>query len=249
MRKEVASYYNCINRLDVGLGLLFQTLEKADVLENTIIVFLGDHGVPFTRAKTTCYEAGEQVPFIVKWPGVSRAGLRCADFISSVDIMPTLLDAAGTDYPPVAGRSLRDVLAGSTPKDWRTELCAEYTSHAPQHLYPRRSIRTERYKLIYNLDSSRKNPVPYIGATRPKPGVVEIKPGMEAAYRTTEAPPEFELYDLSKDPHETVNVAGNPEVAGVLKRLKADLLKWRQNTDDPLLDPAEMQRLKKAHGL
>ncbi|QHI69168.1 sulfatase family protein [Tichowtungia aerotolerans] len=249
VRQEVASYYNCVNRLDVGLGMLFQTLEKAGMLDDTLIIFLGDHGVPFSRAKTTCYEAGEQVPFFVKWPGVSRAGLRCTDFISSVDIMPTLLDAAGIACPPVAGRSLREVVTGSTPNDWRKELCSEYTSHAQQHLYPRRSVRNERYKLVHNLDSSRKNPVPYIGATRPKPGVVEIKPGMEAAYRTTEAPPEFELYDLSKDPHETVNIVGNPEVAEVLKRLKADLLKWRRNTADPLLDPAELQRLKKAHGL
>lgn len=249
VRKEVASYYNCVNRLDVGLGLLFQTLEKSGKLKNTIIVFLGDHGVPFTRGKTTCYEAGEQVPFIVKWPGVSRSGLRCADFISSVDIMPTLLDAAGMDGPPSAGRSLRRVLAGKTPKGWRKKLCAEYTSHAPAHLYPRRSIRNERYKLIHNLDSSRKNPIPYIEGTRPKPGVTEIDPGMEAAYKTTETPPEFELYDLSKDPYETVNIVGNPEVAEVLKKLKKELLTWRQETDDPLLDPAELQRLKTAHGL
>ncbi len=250
VRQEVAAYYNCVSRLDVGLGLLFQTLEKAGTLENTIIVFLGDHGVPFTRGKTTCYEAGEQVPFVVKWPGVSRSGLRSEDFISSVDIMPTLLDAAGVKSPPpTAGRSLRGVLAGKTPKDWRSTLCAEYTSHAKEHLYPRRSIRNERYKLIHNLDASRKNPVPYIGETRPKPGVTQIEPGMEAAYETTEAPPEFELYDLGKDPHETVNLAGNPEVAAVLAKLKSELMEWRRETGDPLLDPDELQRLITAHGL
>jgi N-sulfoglucosamine sulfohydrolase len=249
VRNEVAAYYNCVNRLDVGLGLLFQTLEKSGRLEDTVIIFLGDHGVPFTRGKTTSYEAGEQVPFIMKWPGISRSGLRSRAFVSSVDIMPTLLDAAGIDGPPSAGRSLRDVLSGKTLKNWRKALCAEYTSHAPQHLYPRRSIRNERYKLIHNLDSSRKNPVPYIGATQPKSGVTEIEPGMKAAYQTTEHPPEFELYDLGKDPYETVNLAGNPELATVLVELKAGLMKWRQDTEDPLLDPSELERLKKAHGL
>lgn len=249
VRQEMAAYYNCVNRLDVGLGLLFQALEKADVLEDLLVIFVSDHGVPFTRGKTTCYEAGEQVPFILKWPGESRAGLRSTAFVSSVDILPTILDAAGIDCPPVAGRSLREVVAGRTPKEWRDSLCAEYTSHAPQHLYPRRSIRTERWKLVHNLDSSRANPVPYIGATRPNPGVTEIEPGFEAAYKTTEHPPEFELYDLEKDPHETVNLVGNPELATVLMKLKADLMKWRQETEDPLLDPNELERLKKAHGL
>jgi N-sulfoglucosamine sulfohydrolase len=248
IRKEVAAYYNCVNRMDAGLGMLFQALKKAGVYDETLIVFLGDHGVPFTRAKTTSYEAGDAVPFIVKWPGVSKAGLRSGDFVSSVDILPTFLEAAGAQNPPVAGRSLRGVLQGKTPPDWRTLLFTSYTSHAPEHFYPRRAVRNTRYKLIHNLDSSRKNPVPYIGATRVRSGT-QPSPQMKSAYETMENPPEFELYDLSKDPHETVNLAGNPELATVLMELKADLMNWRQETGDPLLDPAELQRLKEAHGL
>ncbi|MCF7816413.1 MAG: sulfatase [Kiritimatiellales bacterium] len=248
VREEVAAYYNCVNRMDVGLGMLLENLKKAGVYDDTLIIFLGDHGVPFTRAKTTAYEAGEAVPFIVEWPGVGEAGVRNNDFISSVDIMPTILDAVGADCPPVAGQSLRRVVEGKTPAAWRKVLFAEYTSHAAEHFYPRRSVRNKEFKLIHNLDFSRANPIPFIDATRIRPGVT-VDPHMQAAYETTEHPPEWELYQLGKDPYETVNLVGNPEYAAELKKLQAMLRDWQKETDDPLLDPAELQRLKKLHGV
>ena len=65
-----------------------------------------------------------------------RPGLKCSDFISSVDIVPTILDAAGVHCPKVAGHSLRDVVQGRTPPDWRKLLFAEYTSHAETNAHP-----------------------------------------------------------------------------------------------------------------
>lgn len=248
LRQEVAIYYNCVKRLDVGLGLLFDELRQAGVYDQTLIIFLSDHGVPFTRAKTTAYEAGEAVPFIVRWPGVGQPGLRNDDFISSVDIMPTVLDALGLDAPPMAGRSLRLVVRGETPLDWPTSAFGAYGSHAQQHFYPRRSVRNERYKLIHNLDSVRPNPVPFIGAARLSPDT-SMDPRMEQAYQTVRHPPEWELYDLRKDPHETTNLAGHPEMKDVLWQMQQTLKEWRVKTDDPLLDPAELERLKKAHDI
>jgi N-sulfoglucosamine sulfohydrolase len=247
VREEVAAYYNGIKRMDVGLGLLFDELRQAGVYDQTLILFLGDHGPPFTRAKMSIYEAGEAIPFVIRWPGVSQAGLRSADFVSTIDIVPTVLDAVGVECPPVEGQSLRPVVQGKTPPDWRKQLYSSYASHAVSHFYPRRAVRNERFKLIHNLDHERANPHPYIIATRPRPGVV-VDPRWEDAYKTNLHPPEFELYDLSKDPYETTNLAGNPELATVLMELKADLMNWRQQTGDPLLDPAELERLRKAHG-
>ena len=246
VRKEVAAYYNCVRRMDTGLGMLFDELRSAGQLENTVIIFLGDHGVPFIRAKTTCYEAGEEVPFIVKWPGAGQPGLRCSDFISSVDIMPTILDAAGVHCPKVAGHSLRDVVQGRTPPDWRKLLFAEYTSHAETHFYPRRSVRDGHFKLIHNLDYTHPNPITQIGLTDPK-FLTHSK--MKRSYETNAHPPEWELYDLKKDPHETVNQADNPEYAERLKKLQDALMDWRVETDDPLLDPRELERLAKTHNL
>lgn len=243
---EVVAYYNCVNRMDAGLGMLFDQLKKAGKYDNTLIVFLSDNGPDFTRAKTTCYEAGLQVPFVVKWPGTSVAGLQCDDFVSEVDIVPTILDAVGAACPLVAGRSLRSVLQGDTPKDWRKDLFAEYTSHAEIHFYPRRSIRAGNLKLIHNLDAVRKNPVNRRGIDR----LAGLKDeSLRTAFETALHPPEWELYNLDKDPYEWVNLAGNPEYAAALNKLRDMLQGWQKKTVDPLLDPAELQRLKKAHGL
>jgi N-sulfoglucosamine sulfohydrolase len=242
----VAAYYNGVNRMDAGLGLLFDQLKKAGRYDNTLIIFIGDNGPDFTRAKTTCYEAGLQVPFVIKWPGVSQAGLKCAALVSAVDIVPTALDAVGAECPPVAGSSLRAVVQGETPADWRKELYAEYTSHAQTHFYPRRSLRDGSWKLIHNLDFGRVNPVPRRGSGR----IAQLTdPVWIAAFATDLNPPEWELYNLEKDPDERINLAGNPEYAAPLKKFQDALQNWQKETGDPLLNPEELQRLKKAHGL
>jgi N-sulfoglucosamine sulfohydrolase len=245
---QVAAYYNCVNRMDVGLGLLFDQLRQSGKYDNTLIVFLSDNGPDFTRAKTTCYEAGVRVPFLVKWPGVSTAGLVCRSFISSVDLMPTLLDAAGASCPPVEGRSLREVVQGKTPADWPDTMFTEYTAHVDRHFYPRRAIRGERFKLIHDLDSARENPVPHRGFVHS----LVLKPENRAfknAYFTAFHPPEWELYDLTKDPHETVNLIGNPEYADELKILQTQLTRSQEKTGDPMLDPDELSRLHKLYGI
>ncbi len=121
-RTEAAAYYNAIRRMDTGLGMLFDVLKERERWDNTLVVFIGDHGPPFTRAKTTVYEAGEQIPFIVRWPGVSVDGTRSEALVSVVDIMPTVLDAAGVAPPPMAGKNLRPLLAGDVPHAGRRHL-------------------------------------------------------------------------------------------------------------------------------
>lgn len=246
-RAEAAAYYNSIRRMDTGLGLLFDVLKERDRWDDTLVIFVSDHGPPFARAKTTVYEAGIHIPFIVRWPGVSVPGTRTGAFASLVDIMPTVLDAAGIKPPDMAGRSLRPVLGGDVPDDWRKLLFTEYTAHAPEHFAPRRTVRDERFKLIHNLLPDHPNPVPYQGSTRPGRGN-QLDPAFEAAYRTMEKPPEWELYDLVSDPFELTNLIDEPAKQEEFVRLKAGLLAWREETNDPLLDPDELLRLKKNHG-
>jgi N-sulfoglucosamine sulfohydrolase len=230
------------------VGLLLQELARAGVMERTVVVFVSDHGAPFSRAKTTTYEAGVGVPLIIHWPGAGRAGLRSEALVSTVDLMPTLLEAARIAPPRTEGRSLRPLLSGSTPAQWRGLLFSEYNAHAPEHLYPRRAVRTARFKLIHNLDSACRNPLSYIGTTRLSP-TVRPAPGWNPAYRNLFHPPEFELYDLRVDPFETNNLANRPQQAERLANLQAALLRWRQRTGDPLLEPTELPRLKAALGV
>lgn len=245
VRDEVAAYYNCLSRVDTGIGLLLERLAQSGHADDTIVVFLGDHGAPFSRAKTTCYEAGERVPFLVRWPGVTQAGLVSDALVSSVDIMPSVLDAVGVALPPgLAGRSLAPLCAGrKTP--WRETICAEYTTHAPGHFFPRRSIFDGRYKLILNLLTDRPNPVPHIGPGNR--GLTAEGSVERAAYDTHCHPPPVELYDIQRDPVEFHNLADEPALADVKARLLAALREWREETDDRTLDPAYLAALTREH--
>ena len=109
MRKRVAGYYNCVQRVDAAVGLLMHALEQTGQRERTLVIFLGDHGPPFSRGKTTCYEAGLRVPFLLDWPGVGRPHVS-QELVSAVDIAPTVFDATGLSIPAnVHGMSLRRV--------------------------------------------------------------------------------------------------------------------------------------------
>ncbi len=250
VRKEVAGYYDCVDRIDVGIGMLMEELEKSGHAEDTLVIFIGDHGPPFTRGKTTCYEAGLRIPFMVRWPGHVPTGRISDALVSTVDIMPTFLDAAGLAIPAgLAGRSLLPLLQGRETA-WRDMLCAEYTTHHPGGYFPRRSIRDSRYKLILNLLPDRPNPIKNVD------GCAAFRTSQLAEYegtRTREVmdrhanPPAIELYDLFEDMDELHNLAGKAEYADVEKRLLQGLEQWRRDTEDPLLDPDELVALTRVH--
>ncbi|MFK7768643.1 MAG: sulfatase [Mariniblastus sp.] len=94
-RAEIAQYYQSCARIDQGLGRLIEILKEANVYDKTLIVFTSDHGMAFAGAKTTVYEPGLRVPFVVRNPYVEKRGFESEAMISHVDITPTLLDFAG----------------------------------------------------------------------------------------------------------------------------------------------------------
>ena len=92
---ELAQYYQSCSRIDAGLGRLVQILKEADLYDKTMIVFTSDHGMAFAGAKTTVYEPGLRVPFIVRDPYQDQRGLVCDSLVSHVDITPSLANFAG----------------------------------------------------------------------------------------------------------------------------------------------------------
>ena len=236
LRAESVAYYNSVTRADYALGLLVESLRKAGKYENTLIIAMGDNGPPFSRAKATCYEAGLRAPFIVRWGGgVATKGSVRKELISSIDIMPTVLAAAGVEVPDnLPGQSIIPLLAG-IDVEWRHYLCGEYTSHNRQAFFPRRSVRDGRFKLIFNYLRT-ANPMAtafpafrYVKTTEQVPGYVKT------AYRTYQYPPEYELYDLSADPHEFYNLIDSPDHKDAVERLKQGLSQWQHETADTLV--------------
>jgi N-sulfoglucosamine sulfohydrolase len=94
-RSELAQYYQSCSRIDQGLGRLIEILKEAGLYDKTIIVFTADHGMAFAGGKTTVYEGGLRVPFVVRNPYEKKRGIRTQAMISHVDITPSLLDFAG----------------------------------------------------------------------------------------------------------------------------------------------------------
>ncbi|HZO51476.1 MAG TPA: sulfatase [Bryobacteraceae bacterium] len=240
---RTAGYFNAIQRLDVGIGQLMRVLEESGKAANTLVIFVGDHGPPFARGKTTVYESGLRVPFFLRWPGVTKPGQVNERFVSTVDILPTILDVMGTQAPKgLHGDSLRKAVRG---EKWREYLAAEFHCHGARPIFPRRAIRDTRYKLIHNLLAGREKPSTGIDGDQAYPYSREAKydgTPVRQAFETFANPPEFELYDLQRDSIEFHNLAGGKEIAQVEERLKKALHRWRTETSDPFLDPSFLEK-------
>ena len=237
-RKKIAGYYTCVHRIDAAIGMLMKVLEETEQKEDTLIIFLGDHGPPFTRGKTSCYEAGLRVPFIVRWPRVSVPHVS-RRLVGSVDIYPTILDAGGIEIPAgLHGRSLRRILKPGDA-DWRETLAAEFHFHGASPFFPRRAITDGRYKLIHNLRAGQLSAANSIDGDNAWTWAQQRSTSDLArqAMERLANPPEWELYDLEKDPVEFHNLAGDPSIEAIEKRLKESLEAWQEETADPFDDP------------
>jgi len=252
-RTKIAGYYNCVHRIDVAIGKLMEIMEETGNRENTLIILLGDHGPPFTRGKTSCYEAGLRVPFIVYWPSVSEA--HASDrLVGSIDIYPTILDAAGIDWTAgLHGRSLRPVLRKTNTADWRDTLVAEFHYHGASPFFPRRAITDGRYKLIHNLLAGQRNASNSVDGDRAW-HIAQALPSshpVRVAMERLSDPPEWELYDLREDPVEFTNLLDTPssqsDAKQVFTRLKQRLATWQKQTRDPFRDPEFGEQIQEKH--
>ncbi len=246
-RREVGTYYCAIQRVDWFLGKILALLDEYGHANNTLVIFSSDHGPShLLRGKTTPYEAGLRVPFIVRWPGVvAKPGTRCSALVSFVDLSPTFQEAAGITPPPyLPGHSLIPVFKGEPPA--RNLLYSSYVAHTTNQgsYWPTRTITDGRSKLIHNLNGNgcrRRIPDGYNNTrfllTKTLSEMPADSVARTVADRST-APPEFELYDLENDPGEIHNLIGQAEHSEIERSLREQLHKWRENViDDPFCDP------------
>ena len=248
-RKKIAGYYNCVHRIDAAIGMLMKELEECGHAEDTLIIFLGDHGPPFYRGKTSCYEAGLRVPFIVHWPGVSVAHTS-RRLVGSVDIYPTILDAAGVPRPEgLHGQSVRPTMYPGTKISWRRTLVAEFHYHGHTPFFPRRAITDGYHKLIHNIRAGELSALTSVDGDA-APAIardLDANDPVRIAMERTLNPPEYELCDLRKDPIEFHNLAGQESMSKIQARLVTALGKWQQQTKDPFKDPDFRDRVEKQY--
>ncbi|MGE3809558.1 MAG: sulfatase, partial [Gemmataceae bacterium] len=128
-RAELAQYYQSVSRVDQGLGRLLQILKDAGHYDDTLIVYISDHGIAMQGAKTTTYDPGLRSPCIVRNPYEKKRGVVTDAMVSWVDITPTILDfAGGLGKNQFQGRSFLPILATPKTKGW-DEIFASHTFH------------------------------------------------------------------------------------------------------------------------
>lgn len=249
LKQRTADYYNCMMRLDDYVGDLIRKLKESGKYENTLIVYMGDHGADIIRGKRTCYEGGVRIPLIISWQDRGKKGQVYEGLVSIIDLYPTFMEAAGTAVPEhLSGKSLLTALRGdNTPV--REYLFTEFHVHSHHNPYPQRAVRNDRYKLIHNLLSGTANPG-YAFTLRKKvdgdaleEALTEAPEQVAQAYARMEDPPEYELYDLQKDPYEWNNLAGKKKYRKVFKELSTALSSWQEQTLDPMIDKDLARRL------
>ena len=154
-QRYIKDYLRTIASVDDNIGRLLDYLDDAGLAENTIVVYtsdqgfyLGDHG---WFDKRWMYEESLRTPLIVRWPGVVAPGSENNDLVQNLDFAETFLDVAGVSIPDVMqGRSLRPLLEGTTPTDWRDAIYYQYFEYPGWHMVRRHyGVRTLRHKLIY----------------------------------------------------------------------------------------------------
>ncbi len=228
IKEDTAKYYSQTLQMDSIIGDILDVLDELGLTENTMVMFVSDNGAPFPGSKMTLYDRGTGTPLVVRWPQKVMAGMTLDMLTSTIDIMPTMLEAAGADIPgDTEGISFLPQLTGKSGRPNREALFMEMTYHV--HYLPTRAARTDRWKYIRNYSDIAR-------------GLDEMN-HMKWAHRLCELPdqpwksprvPE-ELYDLETDPNEQNNLVDNPEYGDVKERMSAMLGRHMKETDDPFL--------------
>ncbi len=160
-QRYIKDYLRCIASVDDNVGRLLDYLDESGLADNTVVFYtsdqgfyLGDHG---WFDKRFMYEESLRMPLLVRYPKEVRAGSVNDDIVLNLDFAETFLDYAGVPAPgDMQGRSLRPILAGKTPGDWRRSMYYHYYEYPAVHSVKRHyGVRTDRYKLIhfyYDID-------------------------------------------------------------------------------------------------
>ena len=238
VRLEISEYYNSVRRCDDTVGAALEALQDSGEAENTIVIFLSDNGMAFPFAKTNCYLNSTRTPWIMRWPGRIRAASRAAEhFISAIDLMPTLLDAAALDAPPAMdGRSFGPLLHGQG-QNGRDLVFTQFHQTAGRRNYPMRCVQNRHCGYIFNAWSNGVrvfNNEAQAGRT-----MRTMRAAAETDSRLGERVKLFlyrvpeELYDFERDPDALCNLIDDPDYAPELEALQGEMAQWMERSQDP----------------
>lgn len=232
-RHDLLDYAMEIEYMDSHLSKVLKVLEESGQLENTIIVFTSDHGMPFPRVKGNQYEAANHVPMAIMWKkGIKNAGRVVKDFVNMTDLAPTFLEIAGITHAsssmrPMIGKSLVSIFnstkAGQVEPERNFQLVGmeRHDFGRPNDEgYPVRGINKSGFLYLKNYEPARWP------ACNPETGYLNCDGGAIKSLILNQRRngydkkywklcfgkrPQEELYHLKNDPDCIINLAQNPK--------------------------------------
>ncbi|MCU0914733.1 MAG: sulfatase-like hydrolase/transferase, partial [Planctomycetes bacterium] len=153
-RRTLAYYYGLVSQIDHNIGRVLTELDNLGLSDHTLVVYTADHGEmmaehgAWTKGRS-CYEATIRVPMILRWPHALPAGKRIEELVCSIDLLPTLLEAAGQPIPAnVQGVSLLPLMRGQN-QEWRDTVFSEIGDSTQDTCI---AVRRRRHKYVLFRD-------------------------------------------------------------------------------------------------
>ena len=239
IRAEHAQYWNSAKRMDMAVGNILDALEASGEADNTVILFVADHGMPLPFAKATCYDHGIRTPVLLSYPGMA-APRRHDTLTTNLDILPTLCDLLGQAAPAgIDGNSWVPMLekGASFDRDYVTSY-VDYTASGMH--YPMRTLQDRRWAFLVSPWSdggkTQFHAESMFGLSWPAM-VERAKTDPQMAKRVAQYTIGYPmaLYDLENDPGQRVNLIDRPEHATRAARMKQLMLAEMERTGDPQL--------------
>lgn len=241
IRKNLVPYYESLHRGDECIGAILQALDESDQINNTLVFFLSDNGMGAPGAKATLFHHGLRTPIIIRWPGEVEEGIVNENvLVSTIDIVPTLLDAIGASpIEGIEGKSFIDLLRGKE-KDKHREYAYAATNYflkpIEEDYYPHRAIIDMNYCYIWNSyvlqpNGNRKFPNYWMDVV--ESSLDGSHPELSEKINNLLYKPVEELYDLSVDPGCWNNLAKSSGNKAILDIYRDRLFKEMEDTKDP----------------
>ncbi|MEK6235529.1 MAG: sulfatase-like hydrolase/transferase, partial [Planctomycetales bacterium] len=238
VRENFSNYLAEITYYDGQVGQILDLLDKHKLRENTLVMVVSEQGSSFPFAKWTCYANGLQSAMVVRWPGKVKPDSVSDAMVEYVDVAPTFVAAAGgTPAKVLDGRSILPVLTGETDrhKDHVYGIMTTRGIINGSSSYPIRTVRDQRYRLIWNLSHETKFTNACTKSSYFQSMVAAAENGDAKAKELVHKyhhRPEYELFDCNSDPLEMTNLAGDSKLAEIQSRLKQKLSAWMKEQGD-----------------
>ena len=241
IRKALVPYYNALHRGDECIGAILKALEESGTEENTLVIFLSDHGMGAAGAKSTLYQDGIRTPIIMKWPNHIKEGIIDEQsIVSSIDIVPTIIDAVG--LPPLSaieGKSVYKVFTNEKAKTDREYAYAAFNyqnKSTEDRFFPQRAIINESYLYIWNAHVERS------GGSKQKDtrwwhdvvnSSLDKSEKLKKKIESLRNRPNEEFFDLIKDPGCWNNLINDKAYGEQISNFRRELKNEMLSTNDP----------------